>query len=68
VAFKASYYPIVESFGTINPKGCSDGNNGEIAVKTPTQAGAYQIQCRFESLEESFPFSITVYSVLKNNN
>jgi hypothetical protein len=63
--FNTSFYPIAESFGTINPKEASGGSNMAIAVRTPNQAGAYQIQCRLESTEKSFPFSITVYTVIK---
>jgi hypothetical protein len=63
VPFNDSFLPVSDFFGTVNPKEWSYGNNMEIAVKTPNQAGAYQIQCRLESTEESFPFNITINAV-----
>jgi hypothetical protein len=68
VPFNASFFPVAFYWGTVDPLNQNNyGNNTLINVQTPNQTGQYQIQCRFESKEVSFPFNLTVNVVAKNS-
>jgi hypothetical protein len=68
IPFNGDAFPIRESFGTVNPKAFSNGNLQLNTIQTPNRVGEYLIQGRFESKEESFPFSLIINVVAKINS